>query len=314
MGREHCLLLASRGASVVVNDLGVAIDGDAAAEDPAQEVVDEILKGGGRAIANRDDCGSLDGPLAMVQTAIDHFGRIDAIVHNAAIATFAPFGELTYEQYRAMMRVHLDGGFLLAKSAWPHMVNQRYGRFVFITSQVAMSGVPGMAHYVVAKTGVTGLARALALEGEELGIRANALGVTALTRLMTDFFKGEDTKDNRPVVESMSLSSKQWWERHMRPELTSPVVAWLASQDCDVNGRILDTAAGVTLHQYIATTRGVYDPALTPESVHANRAGIFDREGAQAFDRSPDLSAWRCGLIEDHSATADTSDECANQG
>src|ERR1044072_10043358 len=196
MGREHCLLLASRGACVVVNDLGVAIDGSAAKDDPAQEVVEEILKRGGKAIANHDDCGSIDGPAAMVQAAVDHFGRIDAVIHNAAIATFAPFNDLTYEQYRAMMRVHLGGGFLLAKAAWPHMLAQGYGRFVLITSQVAMFGGPGLAHYVVPKTGIPGLARALGVEGEVHGIRANALGVTALTRLMTDFFKGEDAADN----------------------------------------------------------------------------------------------------------------------
>ena len=301
MGREHCLLLARRGAKIVVNDLGVTMDGAAGSENPAQQVVDEIRAEGGEAVPNCDDVGAVDGPAAMVRTAIEQYGRIDIVVHNAAIVTFAPFGELTYEQYRALLSVHLDGGFLLAKEAWPHMVRQNHGRFVFITSQVAMSGLPNLAHYVVAKTGITGLARALAMEGEAVGIRANALGVTALTRMMTGFFE-KDPADGRPAPSHMASSNEDWFRRHMRPELTSPVVAWLASRECDANGAILDTAAGYTVHQHLATTRGFYDPDLTPESVHEHRAEIFDREGANFFNGSAAMGDWRKQQIEAQTA------------
>lgn len=296
MGREHCLLLAARGASVIVNDLGVGMGGNKDGGNPAQAVVDEIVALGGRAIVNHNDAGALDGPAAMVQSAIDHYGRIDIVVHNAAIVTFAPFDALTFEQYRALMSVHLDGGFLLAKAAWPHMVSQKHGRFVFITSQVGLSGLHNLAHYVVAKTGVTGLARALSLEGEEHGIRANALGVTALTRMMTGYFRGEE-KGTRPENAHMNADTEEWWARKMRPDQVAPVVAWLASHDCDINGRILDTAGGYTVHQYLATTRGFFDPELTPESLHAHRAQVLDRTDAQVFDRASDLSNWRNALI-----------------
>lgn len=297
MGREHCLLLARRGAAVVVNDLGVAMGGDKDREDPASSVVDEIRRAGGRAIASHHDVGSVDGPAAMVQDAIDHFGRIDIIVHNAGIVTFARFADLTFEQYRALVSVHLDGGFLLAKAAWPHMVSQQYGRLVFITSQAALSGVPNLAHYAVAKTGLTGLARALALEGEALGIRANALGVTALTRMMTGFFhRGEDGQ--RPANTHMNADTEEWWANNMRPDQVSPVVAWLASRECDVNGRILDTAGGYTVHQYLATTHGYFDADDMPENVLEHRAEIFDRRGAQAFESARDLSQWRNAEIQ----------------
>ena len=297
MGREHCLLLAKRGASVVVNDLGVAMEGHQQAEDPATAVAEEIRAAGGQAVANHDDVGSRDGPATMVQNALDHFGRIDIIVHNAGIVTFAPFADLTYDQYRALVNVHLDGGFLLAKAAWPHMVRQQYGRLVFITSQAALSGVPNLAHYAVAKTGLTGLARALALEGEPLGIRANTLGVTALTRMMTGFFHREN-EGQRPVNAHMNANTEEWWANNMRPDQVSPVLAWLASRECDVNGRIIDTAGGYTVHQYLATTRGYFDAEGAPENVHEHRAEILDRDDAQVFDNAGDLSQWRNAEIQ----------------
>ena len=142
MGRAHARFLAARGARLVVNDTGTAMDGTGFSGEPAAEVVEEIRRAGGVAIANTDNVACEDGAGRLVGATLDEFGRVDVVIHNAGIATFVPFGEMSYTQFRSVVAVHADGAFLVARAVWPHMVRQRYGRLVFITSQAALIGVP----------------------------------------------------------------------------------------------------------------------------------------------------------------------------
>ncbi|MDR7157238.1 NAD(P)-dependent dehydrogenase (short-subunit alcohol dehydrogenase family) [Sphingobium xenophagum] len=295
MGRSHAMLLAQRGAKVIVNDIGVMMDGRDGGENPADAVVREIADAGGTAISDYNDVSSETGVAKMVQAAIDAFGRLDIVVHNAGVVTFIPFGEMTYQQYRQVVGVHTDGGFLLAKAAWPHMVSQGYGRFIFITSQAALSGITNLVHYGVAKTALTGLARSLALEGAEHGIVTNALGVTAYTRMMEGLF--EPTDANRSDVYD-SNDAKNWWAHYMRPELTSAAVAWLASDCCTINGQTLDTGGGVVAQQQLMMTQGYAKVDLTPEDVRDNVAVILDgAPGRNNFKSGIEFLDWQLDRV-----------------
>lgn len=275
MGRAHSILLAGRGAKVVVNDFGVTMAGDVNAESPAESVVAEIHASGGEAIADRGDVSTPSGARAMVDAAIARWGRLDIIIHNAGIVRFRPFGEMDYEDFRSVVSVHLDGGFLVSQAAWPHMVKQGHGRIVFITSQAALAGLENNANYGAAKTGLVGLARGMALDGAELGIKVNSVGVLALTRMMEGFFTAPD--DARPGI-GTTEGARSWWERYVRPELTSPIVAFLAHEECPFSGEMFDTGAGRVSHQYLTMTSGFVDLDLTMESVRDNVSQIVSRD------------------------------------
>ncbi|AEG50947.1 3-hydroxyacyl-CoA dehydrogenase [Sphingobium chlorophenolicum L-1] len=278
MGRSHSLLLAERGAKVVVNDLGVTMAGALTTEAPAHSVVAEIVQAGGDAIADGNDVATPTGAQAMVDAAIARWGRIDIVIHNAGIVRFAPFGEMTYEQFRSVMSVHVDGGFLVARAAWPHMAAQGYGRIVFITSQAALSGIENNANYGAAKTALVGLARGMAIDGAQHGIKVNSVDVMALTRMMEDFFTGGD--ESRPDI-GAATGARNWWEQYVRPELVSPVVAFFAHKDCPWSGEIINTTAGRVCHQYLAMTDGFTDLDLTMESISENFAKIGDSQHGQ---------------------------------
>jgi NAD(P)-dependent dehydrogenase (short-subunit alcohol dehydrogenase family) len=276
LGRAYALFLAERGAKIIVNDLGVAMDGSGQSAEPAETVVQEITRASGEAIANVDTVATEEGAASIVDTAIKAFGRVDIVVHNAGPVTFAPFGEMSYRQYRELVTTHADGGFLVCRAAWSHMARQRYGRIILISSQAALSGLPNQAHYVVAKTALTGLARALALEGSALGIRANALSVTGYTRMMAGFFRPD--VPGRPQLASMA-QAEQWWKRYVRPELVSSVVAYLAHELCELSGEIIDTGAGRVSRQFLAMSEGYANLQLTPEAVRDNLRKIVGVEG-----------------------------------
>ncbi|WP_339706387.1 SDR family NAD(P)-dependent oxidoreductase [uncultured Sphingosinicella sp.] len=293
LGRAHCLELASRGAMVVVNDLGVTMDGTGSSTSVAEEVVREIVSTGGIAVPNVSSVASEEGSASIVQTALDAFGRVDVVVHNAGTVTFAPFSELTFEEYRRLVSVHLDGGFLVAKAVWPHMLRAGYGRLVFTTSQAALAGLPNLAHYGVAKTGLVGLSRALSIEGAEHGIKSNALGVAAYTRMMEGFFKPSET--GRP--DAMRGQGESWWRRYVRSEIVSPAVAFLAHEDCPLSGEILDTSGGHTSFQFLGTTRGYGDLQLTAEALRDHLDEILDSGGYRVFRLASDFLEWRNGKV-----------------
>lgn len=212
LGRLYPIELARRGASVVVNDLGGTMHGDGADESVTDQVVDEITAAGGSAAASYHSVDSPEGGEAIVQTALESFGRLDAVISNAGIFNSIPFDELTPDDWRRMLRVHLDGAFYLAQPAYRVMKKQNYGRFVFIASSAGMFGQHLEAHYAAAKSGIVGLTNVIALEGEPHGILANSVLPFGFSRMVTETL-GDPKALKRPASYRRSdlSSSRRWW-------------------------------------------------------------------------------------------------------
>lgn len=232
LGRLYALELARRGASVVVNDLGASMHGDGADACVADQVVDEIVRAGGVAVASHDSVDSPDGGSAIVHTAIESFGRLDAVVSNAGIFNSVPFDELSAQDWRRMLGVHLDGGFYLSQPAYRVMKSQGHGRFVFIASSAGMFGQPLEAHYAAAKAGLVGLTNVIAIEGAEHGIRANTVLPFGFSRMVT-----ETVGDPKALEETGFL-------KVIRPELVVPIVVFLASDACEFSHHNYSACAG----------------------------------------------------------------------
>jgi NAD(P)-dependent dehydrogenase (short-subunit alcohol dehydrogenase family) len=244
LGRLYAIELARRGASVVVNDLGGTMHGEGADESVADRVVDEITAAGGSAVASHDSVDSPDGGEAIVHTAVESFGRLDAVVSNAGIFNSVPFDELAPEDWRRMLSVHLDGGFHLAQPAFRVMKKQGYGRFVFISSTAGMFGQHLEAHYAAAKAGLVGLTNIIALEGAPHGILANTVLPTGFSRMVT-----ETVGDTRALEESGFLDM-------IRPELVTPMVVYLASRDCESSHRNYSAIGGRYARVFIGLAQG----------------------------------------------------------
>ena len=267
LGRDYALLLASRGAKVVVNDLGTSRRGEGADLSLAQAVVDEIRAAGGEAIANGDSVATAEGASAMVQAALDAWGRIDILIHNATINRHAPFRDLSFPHFAAVIDVHLMGAFHLAKAAFPRMCDAGYGRIVFVSSIVGLYGERNVAGYAAGKAAVIGLANTLALEGAAHGVTANCIVPAAQTRLA----EGRDTDDFPP------------WG----PELVAPAVGWLAHEDCTASGELYVALAGRMAKARMVETRGVFQPGWTIEQVAAREEEIADTRGEVTFAPVP---------------------------
>jgi NAD(P)-dependent dehydrogenase (short-subunit alcohol dehydrogenase family) len=233
LGRLYALELADRGAFVVVNDVGSTMQGQGADTAVADEVVKEIEAAGCVAVASYDSVATLEGGQAIVDLAVDHFGRLDAVISNAGIYEMVPFAELSIEQWRAMRSVHLDGTFHLVQPAFRVMQAQRYGRIVLIASNVAAFGQERAAHYAAAKGGIIGLTHALANEGAPHGILVNAALPVGRTRMMTSSMG--DHHDN-PVVEAFFDETTA--------ERVVPMVVFLASRGCTGSHQLFSAVAG----------------------------------------------------------------------
>jgi len=261
LGASHATLLASRGAAVVVNDPGVATDGTESEARPADEVVAAIKEAGGAAVA---DYGSVSDPAdaeAMVQRALDEFGRIDVVINNAGILRDKAFHNLEWEDLDAVIDVHLKGAFYVTRPAFRLMREQGYGRIVVTSSNSGLLGNFGQANYGAAKMGLVGFMNVLALEGAKYEIKVNAIAPVARTR-MTEELLG-------PLVDKID------------PSFVSPVVAYLASEACAVTGEIYSAAGGVVSRMFVGLTSGWFkhperDGALTPEDVAENLDAIRD--------------------------------------
>ncbi len=262
IGRAHALLLARLGAALIVNDRGGGVEpGSQGSPAPADEVVGEVRAAGGRAVASYDDISTPAGARAAVEAAIDHFGRVDCVINNAGTSVHKPFEAVTPDELDAMLRVHIGGHFHVTQAAWPHFARQDYGRVVMTTSGSGLFGSSHNHHYAAAKGGIVGLTRSLAVDGEKLGIRVNAIAPIAATRLI----------DN---VENQRL--KTALRDHVRPDQIAPLVAWLASELCDINGQILEVGGGMISRIFIAESRGYFDPSHGPADVAANRDAWMD--------------------------------------
>ncbi|MDT5004011.1 MAG: hypothetical protein QOJ24_1187 [Mycobacterium sp.] len=231
LGRLYALDLAKRGASVIVNDLGGSMAGEGADTTVADEVVDEITQGGGKAVASHDSVDSPEGGEAIVLAAIEHFGRLDAVVSNAGIFNSIAFEEMTPDQWRQMLKVHLDGGFHLSQPAFKIMKKQGYGRFVFISSSGGMFGQHLEAHYGAAKAGLVGLSNVIALEGAEHGILSNTVLPFGFSRMVTETVDAK-TLDETGLKDLIS------------PEKVVPMVTYLASRACETTHQNYSALAG----------------------------------------------------------------------
>ncbi|MCV7355693.1 SDR family NAD(P)-dependent oxidoreductase [Mycolicibacterium fluoranthenivorans] len=268
LGREYALLLASRGAKVVVNDPGSSLTGDGSDGTPAQQVADEIVAAGGQAVANTDSVVTVDGGEAIIDSAIRHFGRIDILIHNAGTVRRGSLKELSPQDFDAVLDVHLRGAFHVVRPAFPVMCAAGYGRIVLTSSIGGLYGNHHVANYGVAKAGLIGLSNVAALEGAADGVRCNVIIPSAVTRMA----EGIDTSAYPP----------------MGPELVAPTVGWLAHESCSVTGEMLVAIGGRVARAFIAESPGVYRPSWTIEDVADNIDGIRDVSEPVIFPPAPD--------------------------
>lgn len=268
LGREYALLLAARGAAVVVNDPGGSLTGDGSDAGPAQQVVDEIRAAGGQAEVSTDSVATPEGGRAIVETAMQRFGRVDILIHNAGTVRRGSLKDLSYEDFEAVLDVHLRGAFHVVRPAFPVMCAAGYGRIVLTSSIGGLYGNHNVANYGVAKAGLIGLSNVAALEGAEHDVRCNVIVPSAVTRMA----EGIDTAAYPP----------------MGPELVAPAVGWLAHETCSVTGEMLIAIGGRVARAVIAETPGVYRPSWTIEDVADNIDGIRDTAEPVIFPVVPD--------------------------
>lgn len=268
LGRSYALLLASRGAKVVVNDLGGSLAGGGVDAAAADEVVREIAAAGGQAVASTDSVATPVGGKAIIDTALDNFGRVDILIHNAGNVRRAPLREMSYEDFEAVVDVHLRGAFHVVRPAFPVMCDAGYGRIVLTSSIGGLYGNHGVANYAAAKAGVIGLSNVAAMEGFEFGVRSNVIVPAAVTRMA----EGIDTSAYPP----------------MGPELVAPVVGWLSHETCSITGEILVALAGRVATAVVAETPGVYRPSWSIEDVGQNMTAIRNDTQPLVFPVVPD--------------------------
>jgi NAD(P)-dependent dehydrogenase (short-subunit alcohol dehydrogenase family) len=271
LGRQHALLMASRGALVVINDLGGAVDGSGSDKGAAEHVVDEIKAAGGEAVADTNSVATPEGGKAIVQTALDAYGKVDVLINNAGILRDKSFHNMTPDLLNPVLDVHLKGAFYVTQPAWVVMRDQGYGRIVSTSSAAGVFGNFGQTNYGAAKMGLVGFTRVLAVEGAKYNIKANAIAPLALTRMTENLMGGlGDT---------------------LAPGLVSPLVAYLAHEDCPVNGQLFSVGGGRVAHVFIAETQGYYNAELSMEDVRDHWGQITDQEGYAVPNNLPEETA-----------------------
>ncbi|GAA5041227.1 NAD(P)-dependent dehydrogenase (short-subunit alcohol dehydrogenase family) [Thermocatellispora tengchongensis] len=256
LGRAHALLLAERGAKVVVNDLGGALDGTGASAGPADEVVEVITKNGGEAVANADNVATPEGAEGIVRAALDAFGRIDIVVNNAGILRDKSFGKMSVEDFDAVLAVHVRGSYLVSRAAFPHMKEQAYGRVVNTSSPAGLFGNFGQANYATAKMGLVGLTKTIGIEGARANIKANAIAPVAWTRMTESLLPAE-------------------FESKLTPERVSALVAFLAHESCPVSGEVFSVGGGRVARVFVAEGPGWRKEDLTVEDIRDNWDSIM---------------------------------------
>src|SRR6201997_913496 len=267
LGRCYATLLASQGAKVVVNDPGGGLTGDGTDGAPADDVVREIVAAGGQAVASTDSVSTAAGGKAIIDAALDMYGRVDILVHNAGIVRRASLKEMSYEDFDAVLDVHLRGAFHVVRPAFPVMCDAGYGRIVLTSSIGGLYGNHGVANYAVAKAGVLGLSNVVALEGAAEGVKCNVIIPAAVTRMA----EGLDTSAYPP----------------MGPESVAPVVGWLAHESCSITGEMLVAIAGRVAKAVVAETPGVYRPSWSIEEIGEQMDAIRDTAAPVMFPVVP---------------------------
>jgi NAD(P)-dependent dehydrogenase (short-subunit alcohol dehydrogenase family) len=275
VGRSHALLLGAKGARVVVADYGVGIDGAGSSPGPAEDVVYEIKDAGGEAVACYASVAEERAATSIVNTAIDAFGRLDAVINNAGIHDPGTFDKLTVAQFRAMFDVHFFGTLFVTKAAWPHFVKAGYGRVVNTVSEAMLGGIPELTSYGAAKGAVFGLTRNLATEGPTHGIRVNAVAPRAYTRMSASH------SDALSEYLSMPKELMDQINASMPPEMCAPAAAFLAHESCPLNGEILQIGMGGVSLIAVVHTAGIAKSPLTAEDIAENIDAIVDASGAR---------------------------------
>jgi NAD(P)-dependent dehydrogenase (short-subunit alcohol dehydrogenase family) len=278
IGRSHALLLATKGARVVVADLGGAIDGSGASQGPADEVVERIRADGGEAVASYASVADEAGAASIVDTAMRKYGRLDAVINNAGINDPGRFETLSLEQFRRMLDVQFFGTMLVIRAAWPLFVAAGYGRVVNTASEAMLGGIPELTSYGSAKGAVFGLTRNLATEGAAYGIRVNALAPRAHTRM------SESESQRLASVLDMSGDMMEEIKATMPPELCSPAAAFLAHESCPLNGELLQIGMGSVSRLAVIHTQGISKDPLTAEDIADNLDAILDVSDARVTD------------------------------
>jgi NAD(P)-dependent dehydrogenase (short-subunit alcohol dehydrogenase family) len=238
LGRTYALDLARRGAKVVVNDLGGSVHGEGGEHTAAQKVVDEIKAAGGEAVPSYDSVSTPEGGENIVKTAVDAFGKVDIVINNAGILRDKSFAKMTWDDLHAVLDVHLKGAFYVSQPAFKVMKDNNYGRFVFTASNAGVFGNFGQANYGAAKMGLVGLSNVLAIEGQKNNILSNVIMPVAKTR-MTEELLGD-------------------FADLLSPELVTPMVVYLCSEQCTVSHEAFSAAAGRYARVFVGLTNGWY--------------------------------------------------------
>ena len=257
LGRCHALLMAERGARIVVNDLGGTADGQGSDESAANKVVAEIEDKGGVAVANHDSVATPEGGEAILQTALDEFGQVDVVVNNAGILRDQSFAKMTPEAIDGVIDVHLKGSFHVSRPAFAAMKEQGYGRFIHTTSAAGLFGNFGQANYGAAKMGLVGLSNVIAVEGKKYNINSNVIAPLAKTR-MTEELMG-------PMADSV------------QPEQVSAMVAYLGSEQCELTHEVYSVGGGRIARVFVGLGPGWFGGkgyVPTPEDVVENLEAI----------------------------------------
>jgi NAD(P)-dependent dehydrogenase (short-subunit alcohol dehydrogenase family) len=262
LGKTYAKLLASRGAKVVVNDLGGAADGSGGSTSMADQTVKEIVEAGGKAVANYDSVSTPEGGEAIVKTALDNFGKIDIVINNAGILRDKTFAKLEPAELEIVLDVHLKGAFFVSQPAFRAMKDAGYGRFVFTSSGAGIFGNFGQTNYAAAKCGLVGLSNVIALEGAKYNIKSNVIAPIAKTRLTEQLLGAfADALD---------------------PNYVTPLVAYLVSEQCNETHEIYSVGGGRYARVFVAACQGWAAPGRkvpTPEEVQANLGEIRDEAG-----------------------------------
>jgi NAD(P)-dependent dehydrogenase (short-subunit alcohol dehydrogenase family) len=285
LGAAYAVALATRGAAVVVNDLGSSLGGDGTDSEPAAAVTAAIDASGGRAIVNFDDVSTAAGAERMITVALETFGRIDVVINNAGIVNRSTFPDTTLEDMQRHIAVHQIGTFNVSRAAWPHMVRQKYGRVIATISR-AIFGIEGVISYSSAKGGVFGLARGLAQVGQAHGIRVNMVAPHAVTRM-----NGSDGLPTTAIARSRVLT----------PERVANLVLVLAHERCPATGEMYYAAGDRFSRFFLAETVGYRQADASPEAILEHWTEIGREEGYTVpaarrearFVESQSGSVWR---------------------
>ncbi len=283
IGRDMALLMAAEGAAVVVNDLGVSVDGSTSEETPAAEVVREIERLGGRAVANHESVADWVAAGRIVQCAMDNFGRIDAVVNNAGILRDRFFFNMSLEEWHAVIDVHLNGTFYVSRAAAPHFKAQNSGAYVHMTSTSGLIGNYGQANYGAAKLGIASLSKQIAMDMKRYNVRSNCISPFAWSRMIGSI--PTDTPQQQARVEKL---------KKMEAGKIAPMAIYLASDAAaEVSGQIFAVRANeIFLMSQPRPVRGVHrGEGWTPQTI-AEHAIPALKAGFHALETSGEVFSW----------------------